>query len=145
MMIWVGGSVSPQVLIDLFGVDDINNVNSRMVRLSFPVVKPGFSNKRPFVPQFVLPELDSTLSIQVRNVITHRRVQRGRTSKLFVVRQNMDGAEIEFSDMLVEDQNNGALSYLDCASLFWVLAHPADRFVDLCVVHKNIAASVRPS
>ena len=38
MMIWVGSSVSPQVLIDLFGVDDINNVNPRTVRLSFPVV-----------------------------------------------------------------------------------------------------------
>jgi len=38
MMIWVGGSVSPQVLIDLFGVDDINNVNPRTVRLLFHVV-----------------------------------------------------------------------------------------------------------
>lgn len=38
MMIWIGGSVSPQVLIDLFGVDDINNVNPRMVRLLFHTV-----------------------------------------------------------------------------------------------------------
>jgi len=106
MMIWVGNSVSPQVLLDLFGVDDINSVDPRMS---------------------VLPELGSTLSIQVRNVATHGRVQRGRISKLFVVRQNMDGAEIEFSDMLVEDQNNGALSYLDY----------------LCVVHKNISNALK--
>jgi len=57
----------------------------------------------------------------------------------------MDGAEIEFSDMLVEDQNNGALSYLDCASFLWVPADSADHVVDLCIVHKNISAAVRPS
>jgi len=34
MMIWVGNSVSPQVLLDLFGVEDIHNVDPKMVRMS---------------------------------------------------------------------------------------------------------------
>jgi len=32
MMIWVGNSVSPRVLLDLFDVDEINRVDPRMAR-----------------------------------------------------------------------------------------------------------------
>lgn len=43
-MIWVGNSVSPQILLDLFGVDDVNSVDPRMVSFVAPVIRPRFSN-----------------------------------------------------------------------------------------------------
>ena len=47
-MVWIGSSVSPQILLDLFGVDDINQVNPRAVRMVIVEAQPPFRTKSPF-------------------------------------------------------------------------------------------------
>ncbi|KAF9517526.1 hypothetical protein BS47DRAFT_1371371 [Hydnum rufescens UP504] len=93
-VLWIGAATSPQILHDLFGVDNLDEIPRNAS----------------------LMEPRSLLATQVQNIIHALESRRGgRTVPFLIARQNMDAAEIEFSNMLVEDQNNDAMSHTDCA------------------------------
>ena len=77
--------------------------------------------------QATLPVLPTRLSAQLRNILALFETQRGgRRLPVLIARQNIDGTEIEFSNMLVEDANNEQFSYIDF----------------LCAVHQQIQAQL---
>ncbi|KAM0787449.1 hypothetical protein ACM66B_003529 [Microbotryomycetes sp. NB124-2] len=92
-ILWIGQAVSPQILQDLYAVDSLEQLDTRMS---------------------TLPQLPTLLSTQVRNILASLEMQRGgKHLPVLIARQNIDGTEIEFSNMLVEDSNNEQLSYVD--------------------------------
>lgn len=99
-MLWLGQAVSPQIINDLYGVDNLEDLDVRITRL---------------------PNLPTLLSTQIRNILTHLSSPHLVDQELpvIIVRQNMDGAEVEFANQLVEDSNNDALSYTDCTFAYF--------------------------
>ncbi|KAL8280889.1 hypothetical protein RQP46_006568 [Phenoliferia psychrophenolica] len=92
-ILWFGAGVSPQILQDLYAVENAEELDIRMG---------------------ALPVLPTRLSTQLRNILAYFEIQRGgRSLPVLIARQNVDGTEIEFSNMLVEDANNEGLSYPD--------------------------------
>lgn len=103
-VLWIGYAVDPRLLEDVFGRPDVRGLPASELR--------------------ALPLLDTQASQQIRAVVEAVLGENG--SQLLLARQNEDGTEMAFGDMLLEDCNNDAMSYVDY----------------LCFVHKHINAAL---
>ncbi|MBW0489090.1 hypothetical protein O181_028805 [Austropuccinia psidii MF-1] len=103
MIVWIGSGVSGKLLEDLFAVESLEELDpQKFLRL---------------------PKLNNQLSMRVRRLIRYYEERRGfKTLPIVIARQGQDASEMEFASMLIEDQNNDAMSYVDY----------------LCFVHKQI-------
>lgn len=120
---WLGASVSSQILQDLYAIENLDELDVRMVRPSFP--SPPLPLLTSLTLQATLPILPTRLSTQLRNILSLFETQHGgRRLPVLIARQNIDGTEIEFSNLLIEDANNEQFSYIDF----------------LCAVHQQIQA-----
>lgn len=92
LFLWLGREIHQQFLEDVFGVQTLDEVDSSL--------------------RF-LPELETQTSSQLRMIRTYMQAQRPKYLDLTIVRQGKDQAELDFSNLLVEDKNNEAMSYVD--------------------------------
>ncbi|KAF9185975.1 COPII coat Sec23p-Sfb3p heterodimer component [Haplosporangium sp. Z 767] len=104
LYLWLGRDVPSQFLLDIFGVSTLDEVDPNMR---------------------YLPELTNQSSAQLRTIADYMQQQRAKYLNLMIVRQDRDH-ELEFSNMLVEDKNNDAMSYVDY----------------LCAIHRMIQNEV---
>ena len=61
-----------------------------------------------------LPGLPTHLSTQVCYILMDHKKQRGCKLNFSIPQQDLDATELDFSEMLMEDQNNDAMSYVEC-------------------------------
>ncbi|KAF9090400.1 COPII coat Sec23p-Sfb3p heterodimer component, partial [Mortierella sp. GBA35] len=92
LFLWLGREIHQQFLQDVFGVQTLDDVDPSL--------------------RF-LPELETQTSSQLRMIRTYLQAQRAKYLDLTIVRQGKDQAELDFSNLLVEDKNNEAMSYVD--------------------------------
>jgi protein transport protein SEC24 len=109
-MLWIGHAASPQIINDLYAVENLDELDIRIVSTFHQV--PILSLTSSWQTQ--LPKLPSYLSTQVRNLLAHHERILGHQLPVIIARQNLDGTEIEFANMLLEDANNDAYSYVEC-------------------------------
>ena len=141
MILWIGGSVSPQLLRELYCVDNPFDLSPSNVRLRVvPCCLLCVTSLGRLQPH--LPGLPTHFSTQVRHILMYRERQRGRKLKFSIARQDLDGTELDFSDMLMEDQNNDAMSYVDCKCSLPLTTSIITLHIDLCFVHKQISQAV---
>lgn len=69
------------------------------------------------------------MSRRIRFITSYLQTQRYKYLQLVIVRNTLDAAEIEFNNLLVEDDNNGAMSYVEY----------------LCYIHRQIQSEVSMS
>ncbi|GES88569.1 Sec23/Sec24 family protein [Rhizophagus clarus] len=105
LIFWIGRQVSSEFINNVFGVDTIEKIDSKLSSL---------------------PELENPTSIRIRSIISYLQTQRSKYLRLTIARMQIDATEIEFHNLLVEDENNGAMSYVDY----------------LCYIHKQIQTEV---
>lgn len=108
-ILWLGQAVSPQILHDLYGVENLDELDTRLVRTRLSSTLTTFSKRLTLfaAAQSALPNLPTRLSAQLRNIITYFESRSGvGCIPVLIARQNIDGTEFEFSNMLVEDSNN---------------------------------------
>lgn len=115
-LLWLGASVSPRLLEDLYAVNSLEELDPRMT---------------------TLPKLPTKLSKQVRALVASFAAQRLKPAlPVLIARQNKDGTEVELANNLVEDQNNDAMSYVDYVSAHF---HACLRCVN-CLSHSHSSA-----
>lgn len=105
-IIWLGKGVDKNILKDIYNVENVRSIDTRMG---------------------ILPELQTPLSIKIREILFNVTSPHPITSiPVLVARQDLDAAEIEVGNMLIEDDNNDAMSYVD----------------HLCHIHKLISMQI---
>ena len=85
---------------------DLSPLSVRLVQL-MQIVMSSHGGLKPR-----LPALPTHFSTQVRYILMDREKQQGWKLNFSIARQDLN--ELDFSDMLMEDQDNDAMSYVDC-------------------------------
>ncbi|KAJ3125731.1 Protein transport protein Sec24C [Nowakowskiella sp. JEL0407] len=99
MFVWIGSQTPAELLRIIFGQDALEQIDVKMRNL---------------------PELDNPFSQRVHRIMNHIQTIRPRYLQMQIVRHQIDAfLETEFMNLLVEDKNNDAMSYMD----FLVFTH----------------------